>query len=191
MSKDFDTDIRSYLLFQGIFGENLLNLLREPSLKGILKSASNGCAEDFLMAFALCYGLDEAFSSQVSSALFHFYDQDILKEEFFDNWVNDNLDFNEASPVYNKIALSQLKTKSQEFLDWLKNAEEEEEGEKEKEEEEQKLQPEQETESKRVDERKESESNHKIIEENTEDKIENNDIMSQLNSIEDFSIDDI
>ena len=190
MSKDFDTDIRSYLLFQGIFGKNLLNLLREPSLKGILKSASNGCAEDFLMAFALCYGLDEAFSSQVSSALFHFYDQDILKEEFFENWVNDNLDFNEASPVYNKIALSQLKTKSQEFLDWLKNAEEEEEeGEKEKEE--KKLQPEQVTESKRVDERKESESNHKIIEENTEDKKENNDIMSQLKSIEDFSIDDI
>ena len=213
VSHDFDMDIRAYLIFKGIFGINLFTLLQDPVMINMLKSNSTGCSEDMLMAFALVYGLDENYYSKISSAMFHFYNNDILSEEVFENWVNDTLDFNESSPIYNKLALDTLKSNSQQFLEWLKNAEEEEGNNEEEANEEEKKEEILSSNDDKISNEdhkenpldntgkgngngienivgKESLDNHQ---EKLESKKETDDkdLMSQLKAVEEFNIDDI
>ena len=197
ISKDYDSDIKSYLLFKGIFKENLLVYMQNPDLLQLLKSNAAVCPEDFLMALATVYGLEEAWNQKISTVMFRLYENDIFSEELIDNWLNENLDFNEASPVFNPQALAQLKTNSKEFLFWLKNAEEEE-----KDEEEETKEVVSESNQKNVEdpiETTESKEKHQSEEEKVienESTVKNNppdkqDIMFQLKHVEDFSIDDI
>lgn len=210
VSKDYEADIKAYLMFKGVFNSNLIAHMSNPIGMQILKNVANGCPEDFLMGFACVYGNDEAWKSKVSTVMFHFYNNDLLTEEVFDNWIKDDLEFNETSPVYNEQALNWVKTNASEFLEWLKNAEEEAEEEEAKEEE----AKEKETEEVKIEEIKAEETkieeknvesnlkvteNKEFVEESKSIKPEANgkvsegtkDLMSQLNHVEDFDIDDI
>lgn len=207
VSKDYEADIKAYLMFKGVFNSNLIVHMSNPIGIQILKNVANGCPEDFLMGFACVYGNDEAWKSKISTAMFHFYNNDLLTEEIFDNWIKDDLEFNETSPVYNEQALNWVKTNASEFLEWLKNAEEEEEEVKEENEEakeEVKIEEIKAEETKVV--KKNDESNLKVnetkgvVEESKSTKPGDNDkvsegikkdLMSQLNNVEDFDIDDI
>jgi translation initiation factor 5 len=191
VSKDFDVDLRSYLLFKGIFGDNLLSYLQIPSMVQVLKNNSIGCSEDILMALAIVYGLDESWAQKVSSIMFHLYNNDIITEETFENWSTDQLDFNESSPIYDPVALSQLKANSHQFLDWLKNAEEEqleENNETENFEEKKTEDPDKPQDPDLAAQEKQIENNNLL---ETTERNATKDIMSQLKAVEDFSIDDI
>ena len=209
-SKNFETDIRAYLMFKGVFGNNLISLMSNPASIILLKQYANGCAEDFLMAFATVYGLEEPWKDKTSTVLFHFFNNDLISEEFFLGFANDDLDFNESSPVYNEQALEEVRKNAFEFIDWLKNAEEEEKDESagENQEEVEEAPELQEINGDLENKEYKNEENqveNRIVKENNEildakSKPEDkkpiepekpHDLMSKLKQMEDFNIDDI
>ena len=204
-SKNFENDIRAYLMFKGVFGNNLVSHMSNPAGIALLKQYASGCAEDFLMAFAAVYGLEDTWKEKTSTALFHFFNNDLITEEFFLGFANDDLDFNESSPVYNEQALDEVRKNSSEFIEWLKNAEEEE-GDDESGANQEEVEAVPEKQEDKADlEIKVKQVENRLAEENKaqeeiKSKPENakpkepekpHDLMSKLNQMEDFNIDDI
>lgn len=216
-SRDYESDIRAYLMFKGIFGNNLNILMKNKEIQAlnILKQYSSACAEDFIMAFAMVYGQDETWNEKVATSLCLFYDNDLISEEFFDSWKKDDVDFNESSPVYNEEALLAVIKNSAEFFKWLETAEVDDDDDEEEEDEENKVE-ENKTEESKVAENKveENKGTGKVNEneEKKEEKPQNNgedvhknqilvgktaeigktdDLISKLKDVGDFNIDDI
>lgn len=195
-SRDYDSDIRAYLMFKGIFSNNLNILLKnkDPQTLNLLKQYASACVEDFIMAFAMVYGIEESWNEKVATSLLFFYDNDLISEEFFETWKNDDIDFNESSPVYNEEALEGVKKNSAEFFKWLETAEvdSEEEEEENNEIEEEKIEENKEN----VEEKKAEVSDkngdiHKIEDKDLKEESKGNDLISKLKDVEDFDIDDI
>lgn len=136
VSHAFSAEIRLYVILAGIFGKNICLLLRSnKELTRLLRKESRRKAPELLTALAACYLGSSDFHKYISTCCKLLLDGKVITEEDFLAWKKGELEFNEASSVYNSGLLTDLRTCAAEFLEWLEAAEVEEGSDEEDEEE--------------------------------------------------------
>jgi len=136
VSHAFPAEIRLYVILTGIFGKNICPLLRSnKDLTRLLRRESRHKAPELLIALATYYLDNSDFHKYISTCCKLLLDGKVVAEEDFLAWKKGELEFNEASGLYDSEKLSALRRSAEEFLNWLEAAEVEEASDEEEDEE--------------------------------------------------------
>ena len=139
----FPTDIKFYVLANGIFDEKIYTKgfqIKIPVIKHFIQNESDKKADEALYFFIVglwdyLYARQNGENSKyVSSLLYHLYDADILTEEYWSNFaIKKTLKYN--SLLYNPDNEKKFLSAAGEFSKWIETGPYEVEEEKKKEEE--------------------------------------------------------
>ena len=139
---DFPTDIKFYVLANGIFDDKIYTKgfsLRIPVIKHFIRNEGEKKSDEALYFFIVglwdyLYARQKGENSKyVSSLLYHLYDADIITEDYWINFaIKKTLKYN--SMLYNPDNEKKFLTAANEFSKWIETGPYE--GEEEKKEEE-------------------------------------------------------
>ena len=141
---NFDLDCKFYCFSFGVFPEEIYTqrfLNRLPLMKHFIDNESDNKPEEAFYNFLIGFQ-DKIFSKQkgerqqyVSSVLYYLYDKDILKEEFWHNYLNGKIQEKYNSIFRIEDGEKKLKGAAEEFSNWIEKGKNEEEKSEIKEEE--------------------------------------------------------
>ena len=127
MMSSFPTDIKFYVLANGIFDEKIYTKgfqIKIPVIKHFIQNESDKKADEALYFFIVglwdyLYARQKGENSKyVSSLLYHLYDADILTEEYWINFaIKKTLKYN--SLLYNPDNEKKFLSAAGEFSKWI------------------------------------------------------------------------